>query len=394
MHDSQGDRYLMNGRDLDEVIQITGALVGYRTFSQTGDRVERRELRLAIDYIREILKPHDGVRVEVLEFPAGPVLVADVGPQDGRRVTLLGHLDVVPEDDQARCELLIRDGAAWGRGAADMKVAVAGTVHMLRVLAARDRALARAGVAEEERCAVRVILDGDEEQGGASFAQYVRQVGASSVGEFVIALEPTASKISLQCKGDLRVGYRVVGMEAHSSRPREGIDAIRLDHAFKSVVYGMALPPVDNPYYSDGVTLAFTTHKGGRAGNIIPALAEGTIDVRYPAPLVEADILTLIAAAAEQCHVTLEVLVRNRAVTVSAEHPHVRALATALGDPEPFIAQPGSCDLAHLPEKTPCGEYGLGSDHHTPCERVPVSHILRYNNSILGYTALVPGLPR
>jgi acetylornithine deacetylase/succinyl-diaminopimelate desuccinylase-like protein len=78
-----------------------------------------------------------GLEVELLpDFPATPTVVARLrGGEPGPTLVLNGHLDTVPiPHDPPRLE----DGAVVGRGAADMKGALASAAETARVLASRD----------------------------------------------------------------------------------------------------------------------------------------------------------------------------------------------------------------------------------------------------------------
>ncbi len=292
-------QYLERVATRKAIVSTAGRLMAFRTVSQTGDHVEQAQLRAAMGYLtEEVFAAHEGIRVEVFELPSGPVLVADVGPASARRITWLGHLDVVAEDERARCELEIRGKWLYGRGAADMKAAVSCAAHAMLWLAEHERLAAGLRLPEEARIAVRFILTGDAESGGASFREYVRGAGGDSFGEFVIALEPTLQgRISLQSKGHLAIGYRVVGRSAHSAYPHLAISAIEINRRFQNAAHELRLPSVNNPWYTDGVTLEFTMFSAGAARNMIPGLGEGTISIRYPAPLDHHDILPLIGHA-------------------------------------------------------------------------------------------------
>jgi acetylornithine deacetylase len=93
-----------------------------------------------------------------------PVVVGRLGRPGGRRLLLVGHVDVVPPGDPATWTAdpwggEIRDGAMYGRGACDMKGGVVSIVAAVRALVA-------GGVAERLDGELLVVSVPSEEDGG------------------------------------------------------------------------------------------------------------------------------------------------------------------------------------------------------------------------------------
>ena len=155
-----------------------------------------------------------GLHVEIDEAAPGRANVLVRGGRGGgRTVMLLGHLDTVggaAMADPFAAE--IRDGRLYGRGAYDMKGAVAAAL-----VAARD--LDRDGLAGT----VLVACAADEEHGSLGAERLVTHAPPP---DHVIVCEPTDERLAIAHRGFAGFEIEVHGRAAHGSRPDLGIDAI------------------------------------------------------------------------------------------------------------------------------------------------------------------------
>lgn len=112
---------------LDPVRIAEWALELVRVPSPTGD--SRQVTLLYAEHLRAL-----GLRVELDEtYPGSPAVCAYLeGGRPGPTLELAGHLDVIPVPDDPPA---IRGGVLYGRGAADMKGAMAALLEIARVLA-------------------------------------------------------------------------------------------------------------------------------------------------------------------------------------------------------------------------------------------------------------------
>ena len=155
-----------------------------------------------------------GLRVEVDELSTGRANVLVRGGRGGGgTVMLLGHLDTV--SGAAMTDPFagdIRGGRLHGRGAYDMKGAVAAAL-----VAARD--LDRAGLDGT----VVVACAADEEYASLGAE---RLVAHGPRPDHVIVCEPTDERLAIAHRGFAGFEIEVQGRAAHGSRPDLGIDAI------------------------------------------------------------------------------------------------------------------------------------------------------------------------
>ena len=150
-----------------------------------------------------------------------PIVTARMGRPGGRRLLLVGHVDVVPPGDPATWTAdpwggEIREGAMYGRGACDMKGGVVSIVAALRALVASgaDEAL------DGEVLAVSVP---SEEDGGQGMLAAIR---AGCTGDAAIITEPTGLDVVIAHAGAITFRLTVPGRAAHASVRREGVSAL------------------------------------------------------------------------------------------------------------------------------------------------------------------------
>lgn len=155
-----------------------------------------------------------GLRVEIDELgPARANVLVHGGRGAGPTVMLLGHLDTV--SGAAMADPFVgaaRDGRVHGRGAYDMKGAVAAAL-----VAARD--VDRAGF----EGSVVVACAADEEYASVGAE---RLVAHGPPPDHVIVCEPTDERLAIAHRGFAGFEIEVHGRAAHGSRPDLGIDAI------------------------------------------------------------------------------------------------------------------------------------------------------------------------
>jgi acetylornithine deacetylase len=150
-----------------------------------------------------------------------PIVVGRLGRPGGRRLLLVGHVDVVPPGDPATWtgdpfSGDVRDGRLYGRGACDMKGGVVAILEALRALVASDAVASLDG----EVVAISVP---SEEDGGQGMLAAIR---AGWTGDTAIITEPTGLDVVIAHAGAITFRLTVPGRAAHASVRREGISAL------------------------------------------------------------------------------------------------------------------------------------------------------------------------
>ena len=148
-------------------------------------------------------------------------LFASIGPAGGG-IALSGHTDVVPVDGQEWTSdpfsLSQRGDRLFGRGTCDMKLFIAAVLAMVPHLVER-----------ELKIPVHLAFSYDEEVGGVGVRPMIARFGDDlPMPRIVIVGEPTGMKIVNCHKGMNAFKTVVSGLEAHSSNPHQGVNAIMI----------------------------------------------------------------------------------------------------------------------------------------------------------------------
>ena len=150
-----------------------------------------------------------------------PIVFGRVGRPGGRRVLLVGHVDVVPIGDPASWTkdpwAAERDGdRLYGRGAVDMKGGVASIL-------ASVRAITSAGLEDGLGGEILVASVPSEEDGGQGMLAAIR---AGATGDAAVITEPTGLDLVIAHAGAITFRLTVPGRAAHASVRREGVSAL------------------------------------------------------------------------------------------------------------------------------------------------------------------------
>jgi acetylornithine deacetylase/succinyl-diaminopimelate desuccinylase family protein len=276
---------------------------------------------------------HDAVR---------PRVVARLGDDARPRLAWNGHLDVVPAGDAAgwrhppfAAELV--DGRIVGRGAADMKGAIASAI-------AAVAAVRRAGL--ELHGALDLHLAADEELAGVHGTRVLLESGLLDQ-EACIVGEPTELRLGLAERGGAWVTAVAHGSAAHGSTPHLGVNAItsmaRLLLRLPEVLPDLEHPLVGRP------TVNAALIAGGHAPNVVPDRCEVDIDRRLvpgeTSPTAVLEPFERLAADIRAEHPEVELEFRIREWTDAAEAPSDSAIAEACR--RAVLAETGSPSADH-----------------------------------------------
>jgi acetylornithine deacetylase/succinyl-diaminopimelate desuccinylase-like protein len=308
----------------EEVVGLASELIRIDT-TNTGDPATVVGERAAAEYVAEKLA-EVGYETTYVESgaPGRGNVVARLAGSDPSRGALLvhGHLDVVPADASEWSvhpfSGAVQDGYVWGRGAVDMK-------DMVAMSLALARRLKRDGIAPKRDIIFAFLAD--EEAGGHYGAQWLVEnrpelfEGAteaiSEVGGFSITVKDgvRAYLIETAEKGIAWMTLRVRGRAGHGSMIHEDnavtklteavarlgrhkfplvlTDSVREFLAGISELTGIAFDEDDlegsvaklgNIARMIGATLRDTANptmlNAGYKSNVIPSLAEATVDCR------------------------------------------------------------------------------------------------------------------
>lgn len=210
-------------RDLRELIRIP-SITGSEEAIQ--DAMERLFGEVGLETKRIVTDPvafADDPDFPGAEMPRTslPVVTGRLGRSGGRRILLVGHVDVVPPGDLSTWSVDpwaadARDGRMYGRGACDMK---GGVVAILAAV----RAIVASGAADGFDGELLVVSVPSEEDGGQGMLAAIR---AGCTGDAAIITEPTELDVVIAHAGAITFRLTVPGRAAHASTRREGVSAL------------------------------------------------------------------------------------------------------------------------------------------------------------------------
>jgi succinyl-diaminopimelate desuccinylase len=304
---------------------------------------EPREINACIDYIENYLKK-GGVRTEVLTNGGLKSLVAWAGPAKGKTIILNAHIDVVQNDPQY-FSLKEEGDKLIGPGLFDMKAS--GAVLMQLLVELKDAPLP---------CRIMAQFVPDEEVGGKLGTGYLVEQGY--VGDFLICLEPTHLKLSIQCKGCLWMEVRFPGKAAHGSRPWLGESAVEKAFACYQDLLKLPYIKASSPFFKQA-TVALTTINGGDSRNKIPDHCTVSFDIRYLPEQTREEVLAQIEPVLKKYNAEWRELSHGYPVVTTPDNPFVKQLFAATQEHWPdtiIFGQDGSSDARYY---TPVGVPGI-----------------------------------
>ncbi len=358
---------------LDELI-LAERLIGYDTSRPDA-------IVAAAGFVKGWLESRD-IEVRDHEHNGLPVLVAEVGPR-GEGVPCVvfhGHLDVVPARPE-QFEPRLEGDKLVGRGAYDMKGALASMMCALK------------DIEQQERVQVRLTCVPDEESEELDERSTDGIVQRGLGGNFAITGEPTDLHIGVEAKGVVVMRIEVHGRAAHSSTPWLGENAVlRAIDVFRAIE---SLPFTrESSELFDCPSVNLGRIAGGDALNMVPDLCTMAVDVRYLPGQDPEEILEQVRTIAG-----IEVMRTfiYPPVTVSRTDPYVRALRNAVSRSAPdretmSVGRDGASDAAaFLGAGIPAVEFGpAGGGHHGPEEWVSVASLARYRRALGDFVRALP----
>jgi len=322
--------------------------------------------------------------------PGRPNLLCSVsGRSPGRELLFCGHTDTVPlnaDDPGDGFSGAVRGGRLWGRGALDMKGALAAMAGALV-------ALHETGALAAGRVTLAAVVDEEMQGLGAE-----RLVAAGLVADGAVVGEPTANQICLGHKGLEWLEIELTGRAAHGGTPQAGINAIVAAARFVALVERELQPRLAERAHAllGAPTINFGTVAGGDQPSTVAARCTLGVDRRsVPGEsfaTVAAELEELLAAVRfEMPGLTTELrrhpqgiaTLEHLAFVTPADHPLARAAAAASRaergvEPE-LGAFPAWTDGGFLAGAGGVPTLVLGPGDlalaHSPAESVPVAEL-------------------
>ena len=321
-----------------------------------------------------------GFTVTHLRFGRTPNLFARIGT-GASHLCFAGHTDVVPAGDTGWTTDPfggeVRDGVLFGRGACDMKGAVAAFV------AAAEAHL------PVLKGSISLLITGDEEgpatDGTVRVLEWMQAEG--HLPDLCLVGEPTnqavlGDVVKIGRRGSMSAQIRVLGVQGHSAYPQKADNPI---HRLVPALAALTAAPLDaGTERFEPSTLQLTSvDVGNPASNVIPPMVTARLNIRFNDLHTGAALHAWLRATFDRyCpRYELDVSISGEAF-LTQPGPLVgrlqSAIARAAGVTPRLDTGGGTSDARFIAKYCPVAEFGLvGLTMHKVDECVPIEELRR-----------------
>ena len=315
------------------------------------------------------------VKTEPAEAPGLPGnLVAVFHGRGKGRILIIAHVDTVfgPGTAAARPFSMDKD-RAHGPGVGDEKAGVVNAFTALKIL--HDLGF-------KNFATITFLLDDSEERGSPGSTKLIQRLAREHDVEFNMEPGDPPDALTVWRKGSGNIRIQVKGRAAHAGMaPQDGRNAaVELIHQLNALQGAF-------PISGTGVTVNLTVLRSGERTNIIPDLAEATLNVRYRKPEEFDAVLAKVEAGTKTTQVpdtTVSVshdpafppLTENAQIDALAAR--ARAIYAEIGQTLELSGNGGASESAlAMSEGTPAldGLGFVGGDFHTDHEWIDLNSI-------------------
>ena len=264
-------------------------------------------------------------------------------------VILAGHLDTVPlqeGDFPARRE----QGRVYGRGASDMKGALAVMIELWKKLP------------REELPVELVLVFYDREEGPIAqngLLPLLARRPDLRRAALALCLEPTDLALQLGCCGSMHATLSFAGRSAHSARPWQGENAIHKAGALLQHLQALAPREVRVGELAFREVMTVTRIEGFTGRNVVPARCDLNLNFRFAPGRTVEDAEAEVLALAERFGAAATITDRAPSGPAILDNPllqELRALTAA-----PVEAKQAWTDVAQLAAAgIPAANFGPG----------------------------------
>src|SRR6202041_3212054 len=257
------------------------------------------------------------VRTEPAEVPELPDNLVAVFHGTGKgKILIVAHVDTVfgPGTVAGR-PFSMDQQRAHGPGVGDEKAGVVNAFTALKIL--HDLGF-------KNFATITLLLDDSEERGSPGSTKLIKRLAREHDVEFNMEPGDPPDALTVWRKGSAGIRIQVKGRAAHAGMaPQDGRNAAA------ELVHQLAALEGVFPHSGDGITVNLTVLKAGERTNIIPDLAEATLNVRFRKPEDFDTVLSRVEAGARTTLVpdTRVTVLHDPAYPPLTENSQIDALA-------------------------------------------------------------------
>jgi succinyl-diaminopimelate desuccinylase len=278
-----------------------------------------------------------------------------------------GHTDVVPPGDPADWTSdpfspEIRDGRLYGRGAADMKCAVACMMTATRDFLARNGG--------DFKGSISFLITGDEEGDATNGTKKVLDwlKARDEVIDACLVGEPTnpqsiTDMVKIGRRGSMNVWLDVEGVQGHSAYPHLADNPI---HKMLTLLNALTSVPLDEGSdHFEPSTLQITTFDVGNAAtNVIPGRASARMSIRFNDLHSSESVEKLLRGRLDQAGGGYEMRIRVSGESFltppgTLSETVTNAIKSITGTMPELSTTGGTSDARFIKDHCPVVEYGL-----------------------------------
>jgi succinyl-diaminopimelate desuccinylase len=292
-----------------------------------------------------------------------------------------GHTDVVPVGDAnwsaPPFSGEVRNNVLYGRGACDMKGAIAAFVA----------AAARQLKASPGKGSISLLITGDEEgpatDGTVKVLDWMAERG--EIPDFCLVGEPTCpvklgDTIKIGRRGSLNAKIAIHGTQGHVAYPHRADNPV---HRLIRALAALTAAPVDagSEWFEPSSLQLTSIDVGNPATNVIPATARAALNIRFNDRHSGASLTAWLRATIAQHAERFDLDVSISGESFLTEPGPVvttlkNAIARASGVEPKLDTGGGTSDARFIARFCPVAEFGLiGATMHQIDERVPVDEL-------------------
>lgn len=281
------------------------------------------------------------------------------------KIILNGHLDVV-EASKHQYKPIQKNGKLYGRGAYDMKTAVAVMIYIFKNLA------------NKVNYPLGLQLVTDEEVGGFKGTKY--QIERGIRADFVIAGENTDLKINHKSKGVIWLKIKTQGKSAHGAYPWLGENAIwKMNKILSAIEKDFPIPSKE--VWETTINLS-KIETNNTSYNKVSADCTAYLDIRY----IPKDIDRIITKIKKivQNMADIEITLQEPTHNTNEANPYIKILVKSINsvtkDKPELVYKHGASDIRHFNKVDIDGiTFGpKGEGHHSDNEWVDLKSVNEY----------------
>jgi succinyl-diaminopimelate desuccinylase len=294
-----------------------------------------------------------------------------------------GHTDVVPPGDLKSWSVdpfggQVLEGSLYGRGASDMKGAIACFVAAVSRFLEAHRDFDRS---------ISLLITGDEEAAAINGTKKLLDWAAKRGERFDLCIvgEPTSAKklgdmVKIGRRGSLNGFLTVTGIQGHTANPHLADNAA---HRLLKMLSGLLAEPIDrgNERFPPTDLQISTIDIGNPTTNVIPGEARAVFNIRYndqwTSKTLEAWLRQKLDAAGGRYKLAIQVSGESFLTPPGTVSDMLtRAIGQVTGLTPELSTTGGTSDARFIHHYCPVAEFGLvGLTMHKVDERAPVADL-------------------